>query len=219
MNLNKTKIMSPNHIQLSLSNENIENVDHYVYLGHLIKLGKENQKSEITRRVKLTWAAFGKLKHVLQNPDIPIHLKRKVYDMCILPVATYGLETISITKGSADLLETTQRAMERAMLGISIRDRIRNEEIRRRTKVTDVIRYMAEMKWRWAGHVARQDNSRWSNKVIHWRPRETRRSRGRPQKRWLDDVREVAGRNWAQLAQNRQEWKRLGEAYVQEWTG
>jgi hypothetical protein len=35
-------------------------------------------------------------------------------------------------------LNVTQRAMERAMLGVSLRDRIRNDEIRERTKVTDI---------------------------------------------------------------------------------
>lgn len=54
MNINKTKIMSTNHIQVSLSNKNIESVDECVYLRHLIKLWKETQKSEITLRVKLT---------------------------------------------------------------------------------------------------------------------------------------------------------------------
>jgi hypothetical protein len=42
--------------------------------------------------------------------------------------------------------------MERSMLGISLRDRIRNEEIRQITKVTDVRR-----KWDYAGHVARRN--------------------------------------------------------------
>lgn len=45
--------------------------------------------------------------------------------------------------------------MERAMLGVSLRDKIRNEEIRRRTKVVDIIQRIAELKWQWVGHVAR----------------------------------------------------------------
>ncbi|CAH2249982.1 jg12849 [Pararge aegeria aegeria] len=35
-------------------------------------------------------------------------------------------------------LRVTQRAMERAMLGVSLRDQIRNVEIRRKTTVTDI---------------------------------------------------------------------------------
>lgn len=44
------------------------------------------------------------------------------------------------------------------MLGISLRDRITNEEIRRRTKVEDVVEQFIKAKWQWAGHVARVDD-------------------------------------------------------------
>ncbi|CAH2234141.1 jg23737 [Pararge aegeria aegeria] len=37
-----------------------------------------------------------------------------------------------------DRLRVTQRAMERATLGVSLREQIRNEEIHRRTRVTDI---------------------------------------------------------------------------------
>ncbi|XP_045505544.1 uncharacterized protein LOC123701954 [Colias croceus] len=53
---------------------------------------------------------------------------------------TYGTETWPLTLGLVHKLSVAQRAMERAMLGVSLRDRIRNEEIRRRTGVTDIAR-------------------------------------------------------------------------------
>ena len=37
------------------------------------------------------------------------------------------------------------------MLGVSLRNRIRNEEIRRGTKVTDIARRIAKLKWQWQG--------------------------------------------------------------------
>ncbi|CAH2245459.1 jg8713 [Pararge aegeria aegeria] len=45
--------------------------------------------------------------------------------------------------------------MERAMLGVSLRDKVRNDEIRRRTKVTDIAQRISKLKWQWAGHVCR----------------------------------------------------------------
>lgn len=42
------------------------------------------------------------------------------------------------------------------MLGFSMRDRISNEEIRRETKVTDIARRIASLKWQWAEHIARR---------------------------------------------------------------
>lgn len=73
--------------------------------------------------------------------------------MCTAPVATYGLETITLTQRSAERLRVTQRAMER-MLGIGLRDKIRNEHIRQQLGVTDIVDKTLRLKWKWAGHVA-----------------------------------------------------------------
>ncbi|CAH2242842.1 jg26477 [Pararge aegeria aegeria] len=61
--------------------------------------------------------------------------------------------------------------MERAMLGVSIRDQIRNVEIRRRTRVTDIAQRVAKLKWQWAGHIVRRNDGRWGPKVLEWQPR------------------------------------------------
>lgn len=218
MNIPKTKIINNTTEHIYIDGTRLENVEEYIYLGHSIRVGKENQTAELKRRIRLTWIAFGKMNYIFRNNDIPINLKRKVFDTCILPVATYGLETMAITKKSANQLRVMQRAMERAMLNVSLRDRKRNDEIRQKTKVVDVITRMAELKWQWAGHVARLDKSRWTYKITHWRPRTTKRSVGRPQRRWLDDIKEHAGNRWFQIAQDRTAWRNLKEAYVQEWT-
>ncbi|GBP91608.1 LINE-1 retrotransposable element ORF2 protein [Eumeta japonica] len=57
---------------------------------------------------------------------------------------------------------------------------------------------------------------KWSKRVTWWYPREGKRKRGRPQKRWDDDVRRVAGVTWNRVAQERKEWKRLEEAFA-DW--
>ena len=152
------------------------------------------------------------------SSDIPQCLKTKVFNQCVLPVMSYGTETWSYTIGLISKLKVAQRAMERAMLGVSLRDRIRNEEIRRRTKVTDIAHRISKLKWQWAGHIARRADGRWGRKVLEWRPRTSKRSVGRPPTRWTDDLMKVAGRRWMQVASNRYLWRSKGEAYVQQWT-
>jgi len=64
-------------------------------------------------------------------------------------------------------------------LGVSLRDKIRNEELRRITKVTDAIERITHLKWNWAGHVARMSDIRWTKRIIEWRLRdEAHRNRG-----------------------------------------
>ncbi|CAH2242657.1 jg8476 [Pararge aegeria aegeria] len=75
-------------------------------------------------------------------------------------------ETCSLTMGLIRRLRVTQREMERAMLGVSLCDQIRNVEIRRRTRVTDVTQRVAKPKWQWAGHIVRRKDGRWGPKVL-----------------------------------------------------
>lgn len=55
--------------------------------------------------------------------------------------------------------KVTQRAMERAILGVPPRDRIRNEVIRERTKVIDIVHRIKELKWQWASHISRKTDN------------------------------------------------------------
>lgn len=218
INFDKTKIMTnmvpSEHIQIH--NNRIELVHKYVYLGHEIKISRDNQTCELARRITLGWAAYGKMRDIFRA-NIPIHLKRKAFNQCILPVLTYGAETLTLTKATAEKLRVTQRRMERSMIGLTLRDRVRNEEIRRRTGVDDIIQRITKQKWRWAGHIARMADGRWTKRLIEWRPRADKRSQGRPPTRWTDDLKRITT-NWIATAKNRENWRRLEEAYVQLWT-
>ncbi|CAF4950652.1 unnamed protein product [Pieris macdunnoughi] len=85
-------------------------------------------------------------------------MKKKTFETCILPILTYGCETWSITLHHRERLTLTygcetwsitlhhrerltkcQRAMERSMLGLKIKDRVRNVDMRTRTKLIDIL--------------------------------------------------------------------------------
>ncbi|KAI8441306.1 hypothetical protein MSG28_014931 [Choristoneura fumiferana] len=91
------------------------------------------------------------------------------------------------------------------------------------------------LKWQWAGHITRRTDNRWGRRVLEWRPRIGKRSVGRPQTRWSDDLRRAAGKIWmsgrgsftillndmytSQVFNTTLflTWA-MGEAYVQQWT-
>ena len=217
MNLSKTKIMTniDDDRDIKIGDTVIERVDNYIYLGHKLKLGLDNQTAEIRRRIGLGWAAFGKLNLIFKS-KMNNSLKRKVFDSCVLPVLTYGAETLTLTKASENKLRVAQRAMERSMLGISLRDKKTNQWIRQQTKVVDVMERISNLKWNWAGHIARTTDERWTKNIMSWRPPRTR-PMGRPPDRWTNSITRMAGTNWQQVAMDRTKWKELGEAYVQQW--
>ena len=111
-------------------------------------------------------------------------------------------------------LRVAQRAMERAMLGITLSDGKRLIWIREKT-ITQVVK---QLKWRWAGHVARMNDNRWMKRLTDWHSYNEKRSRKRPDTRWKDEIEKFAGVAWQRLAQDRQLWKELGKAFVHQWT-
>jgi hypothetical protein len=71
---------------------------------------------------------------------------------------------------------------------------------------------------KWADHISRRIDNRWGKRVLEWRLRLDKRSVGRPQDRWSDDLRRTTGRNWMRVAEDRARWREIGETYVQQWT-
>jgi len=65
---------------------------------------------------------------------------------------------------------------------------------------------------RWFGHVQRMEENRIPIRVLYMNL-ETTRLRGRPRKRWPDEVREdgriAGGEGWQEQVYNREEWKKL----------
>ena len=41
-------------------------------------------------------------------------------------------------------------------------DKVLNLEIRERTKINDSLEEITKLKWKWAGHVARMKDNRWT---------------------------------------------------------
>ena len=114
---------------------------------------------------------------------------------------TYGYQTWSLNKQMTNKLRTTQRAMERKMLDLKLQDKIPCSEIRKRTKINDSIEYTLKQKWKWAGHIARMKDNRWTKRCTEWQPRRGKRSRGRPSRRWQDDITEKEGTAWIRKQQ------------------
>ncbi|KAJ8705946.1 hypothetical protein PYW07_010723 [Mythimna separata] len=137
--------------------------------------------------------------------------------MCILPVLTYGAQSWSLTEQQKSKLKICQRAMERSKIGVKRIDRVRNTTLRSITRVADVGEKTARLKSEWAGHVARMHPDRWAKIVTHWMPEGGRRRRGRPRRRWCDDLIVFAGQTWPEMAQDREMWKEKGEAFAQQW--
>ena len=99
MNMNKMKVMFNKLAQISAVQINgieMEKVNEYVYLGQLVTM-KNDKSDEIKRRIIAGWVAFNKYRDIMKS-KIPIYLKRKIYNQCVLTAMTYGSQIWAITK-------------------------------------------------------------------------------------------------------------------------
>lgn len=106
--------------------------------------------------------------------------------------------------------------MERLLLGIKLIDKVRLNTIRTKTGVNDAVSFAKSLKWRWAGHVSRREDNRWSKLLTDWLPRDCKRARGRQRVRWEDELKDI-DILWRRNARDRKQWKIMGEAHAQKW--
>jgi len=196
INRKKTVVMGNcGQTPIKLDGEEIKYVDSFVYLGRQMSF-VPGMRQEIGRRIGAGWSAFHRYKDFFRSRAITISLKRRLFNLCVLPAMLYASETWTATQTEWARMEVTQNRMDRAMLGITLRDRKPTEWIRGVTRTEHV--YMASMrrKRNWARKIARMDGNRWPKRMNDWRPRKFKRGRGRPRTRWRDPFVKNFGVNW-----------------------
>ena len=67
--------------------------------------------------------------------SLPPRVKEKVYSSVVKPAMVYGLETVAVTKKQVEEMEVAEMKMLRFSMGVTRKDKIRNEYIRGTVKV------------------------------------------------------------------------------------
>ena len=78
---------------------------------------------------------------------------------CIYPVLLYGCQTWSRSESQKMSIDVCQRKTERKLLGITNRGKISNRRLQELAEAENLTQRAAWTKWRWGGHVARQQRS------------------------------------------------------------
>ena len=122
----------------------------------------------------------------------------------------YGLETVAVTKKQVEEMEVVEIKMLRFAMGVTRKDKIRNEHIRSTVKVQRLGMKMREGKLRWYGHVMRRGQENIGRKKMEMELPGKRR-RGRPKRKFLDVVKKDMGKVGAKETdvEDRKMWRMI----------
>ena len=105
--------------------------------------------------------------------------------------------------------------MEKRIFGVKLQDKIPRSEIRKRTNIIDIIEYTQKQKWRWAEHIVSMKDNKWTKLCAEWQPSRGNRSRGRPSRKWQNNItRKEGSTTWNRKAADRRKWRTLMDGYI-----
>ena len=159
----------------------------FKYLGSTIAANSDLDM-EVTSRVNATWLKWRLATGVLCDKNVKAHIKAKLYKIVVRPVAPYGAECWPTTKRAKRRLAMMETRILRRFAGVTLSDRVRNDDIRERFDAAPIVDKMREARLCWLGHVLRADNATVARRAYDFDV-EGRRSRGRPKQRWTNTIR------------------------------
>ena len=199
-------------MDLKINDETVKNTHYFTYLGSKIN-DRGDVKEEIRVRLGKANSAFGRLTKVLKSKEMTLNTKVTIYLTIVLPILLYGSETWQMYIADIKRLNAFHQRCLRRILGITYKDRIKNEVILDRTNQRQLTDIIQERRLRWLGHVFRMDDNRFPKQTLKWAPI-GKRGRGRPKLTWRNtiekDLREcnITWDEASTLAEDRTEWRR-----------
>ncbi len=143
---------------------------------------------EVCQRVNEGCKVLGACKRVFKCRSLNMNAKKALYEGVIVPTVLYGAEAWGVREAERRRLNVFEMKCLRSMIGVTRMDRLRNEEVRRRTNVTRELAGRVDMQvLRWFGHMERMDDGRMTKRVMKAGVN-GRGARGRPRYGWMDGV-------------------------------
>jgi len=133
----------------------LKQVENFRYLGSVIH-AQGGSEEDIKARIAAAWKKWQELTGVLRDRSMPIAVKGKVYRTVIRPVLIYGSEAWTL-RCEEERFERTEMRMLRWLLDHTLKDRKRNDDIRRIVGVACITDKVREARLRWYGHIQRRE--------------------------------------------------------------
>lgn len=180
----KTKVMAwqgkyPIRAKIVIDNQPVEQVSNFKYLGCEISF---NDNDEVKKKLHRFQYMCGTIRRTLKG-KVREDTQLKFYKTMAVPTLLYGSETWVDKTSYRNNIQSAEMRFLRSVKGYSLKDKIRNEEIRQKLNIFSVNERIFQNRINWKNHVLRMDNNRIPKLALEYHPT-GRRDVGRPMKRW-----------------------------------
>ena len=190
-----------------------EGVAEFIYLGTLVSNDNSVEKKiqkHILAGSRTYFAAISLFSSRLLSRDTKILL----YKTLIRPIVSYGAEAWTMIKKDEQVRLVFERKIFRRIYGLKYENgewkSRTNRELEEMSKEENIVKWIKGQRINWLGHLERMEEDRMPKKIFTQELEGTRR-RGRPRKRWKEEVErdlQVLGvRRWRELVIDREKWK------------
>ena len=190
INGDKCKIMSQDANDITIDSKVVGKVTKFNFLGSTIP----GTTSDVDKRLAMAYTSFGKLsKTVWSNRNFSIKLKLRLLYALIYPIATYACSTWTLTKKDTNKLRVFENNCLRKILGIKLIDRVSIQKLHEKVGSSPVIvNHVKKQRLKWYGHIMRMEENSLVRRIVK-SDFNKKRKRGRPPKRWIDQLKEDTG--------------------------
>ena len=132
--------------------------------------------------------SWRKVSGIPCDKKLSAKVKGKMYKSVVRPTMLYGMEMVAVTERQMEKMEVAELKMVRWALGVTRKDKIRNEYVRGTAKIAKLGEKLRNARLRWYGHIKRRED--YVGKRMMEMAVPGIRKRGRPRRRWMNLVRE-----------------------------
>ena len=166
--------------------------------------------TEIKRRIGIAKDAFQKMRRILTDRKLSVHIKIKILHCYVYPILTYGSECWTISPPMKKKLEAAEMWFYRRMWRISWTQHISNSEVLRWSGTErKLMKDIRQRQSTFFGHVMRKGQM---ENIVLTGKIEGKRRRGRPRLTYISSLAQWIGTDEAEVikaTRNRERWKTM----------
>ena len=129
---------------------------------------------DLQNRLSKARGTYVRLIKIWNSKSISRRTKMELYKTLVLPVLMYGCQTWKMTKSDERVLNVFQNKCLRKIHSIRWQDHITTKELLARAEMSPVSQEV-KRRWKFIGHILRQDRASDTRTALSWRRREKER--------------------------------------------